>query len=131
MKNQTSFNKDIVQHAIDGLENIQPLSVYGCDLHHELFNTDYFIIGYYNCEKWLEDNEISVFEAIREVQEYEQLNFGTTYTDISSSEKLVNMYAYIQGEILLQQSEILRDNWDNKLNEDDIKNIIEELEELL
>lgn len=130
MKN-TSFNKDIVNHAIEGLQNISENSVYGCDLHHELFNTDYFIIGYYNCEKWLEENGISVWEAIREVQEYEKFNFGETYTDISSSEKLVNMYAYIQGEILLQQSEILRDNWDNKLNEDDLKNIIEELEELL
>ena len=130
MKN-TSFNTDIVNHAIEGLQSISEGSIYGCDLHHELFNTDYFIIGYYQCEQWLKDNKISIFEAIREVQEYEKMNFGEHYTDISSSEKLVNMYAYIQGELLLSQSETLSKNWDNKLDEDDIKNIIEELEELL
>ena len=130
MKN-TSFNTDIVNHAIQGLQSISENSVYGCDLHHELFNTDYFIIGYSNCEKWLKDNEISIFEAIREVQEYEKFNFGENYTDISSSEKLVNMYAYIQGELVLSQSETLQNRWDKRLDSDDISAIIEELEELL
>ena len=131
MKNQKSFNKDIVNHAIEILQDIAPNGVYGCELHHHLFNVDYFIIGYYNCEQWLKDNGISVFEAIREVQEYEKFNFGEPYTDISSSEKLVNMYAYIQGELLLNQSETLQKRWDKKLTENDIENIIEELEELL
>ena len=70
------------------------------DLHHELFNTDYYIIGTYQAEKWLGDY---TFDAIGEIQEYEQENFGEVFTDLSDPEKVVNMYAYIAGEQLIQE----------------------------
>ena len=127
MKN-TEFQQDIVQHAIDGMEFIQGGSIYGCDLHHILFNTDFFIIGYYEAEEWLKKN-VGIFEAIREVQDYERFNFGETYTDISSSEKLCNMYTYIEGERLLNESKTLQKRWDKKLTDEDIETIIKELEE--
>ena len=68
------------------------------EIHHDLFNTDYYIIGYYKAEKWLSNN---VFKAIEEIKEYEQDNFGEITTDLSSSESVVNMYVYIIGEYIL------------------------------
>ena len=68
------------------------------EIHHDLFNTDYYIIGYYKAEKWLANN---VFKVIEEIKEYEQDNFGQVTTDLTSSESVVNMYVYIVGEYIL------------------------------
>ena len=65
------------------------------ELHHELFNTNYYIIGTYKAKQWL-DNK--VFDVIEFIKEYEQDNFGECYTDLSDPEKVVNMYVYIIGE---------------------------------
>jgi hypothetical protein len=65
------------------------------DLHHQIFNTDYFIIGTYQAKQWLGD---MAFDVIDFIKEYEQSNFGEVFTDLSSPEKVVNMYAYILGE---------------------------------
>ena len=126
----TTHNTELVQYAIDGLSNISEDSVYGCDLHHELFNTDYFIIGYYPAEQWLIKHP-GIFAAIEEIKEYEQGNFGEVSTDMSSSEKVVNMYAYIKGEEILGDCATLRDNWDSRLTAEDIAAIREELEGML
>ena len=73
------------------------------DLHHNMFNTDYYIIGTYKAEQWLGGN---VFECIRTIQSYEQDNFGEMLTDVSDPEKIVNMYVYIIGEILLGKMDL-------------------------
>ena len=65
------------------------------DLHHEIFNTDYYIIGRYEATKWLGDQ---VFNVINIIKEYENDNFGEVNTDFSEVEKVVNMYVYIIGE---------------------------------
>ena len=65
------------------------------DLHHNAFNTDYYIIGTYKAKQWLGD---MTFDVINFIKEYEQNNFGEVYTDLSDPEKVVNMYAYIIGE---------------------------------
>tara|TARA_Y100000034_G_C6739581_1_gene328108 strand:- start:120 stop:452 length:333 start_codon:yes stop_codon:yes gene_type:complete len=74
------------------------------DIHFDLFNQDYYIIGYYKAEKWLKNN---VFQVIEFIKEYEQDNFGEVTTDLSSSESVVNMYVYIIGEQLLYQDNLL------------------------
>ena len=35
------------------------------DIHFDLFNTDYYIIGYYQAEKWLKNNVFQVIEFWR------------------------------------------------------------------
>jgi hypothetical protein len=65
------------------------------DLHHECFNTDYYIIGTYKATQWLSEQ---VFNVIEYIKEYENNNFGEVTTDFSSPEKIVNMYVYIIGE---------------------------------
>jgi hypothetical protein len=122
-------NKAIVQYAIDGMDNIGE-GQEASDLHHELFNTDYFIIGTHQAKQWLEKNP-GVFEAIEEIKTYEQDNFGEVTTDLSDPEKVVNMYAYIKGEEVLQDVPTLQKRWNKKLRDEDIDAIKSELKKLL
>jgi len=70
------------------------------DLHHEIFNTDYYIIGRFEATKWLGDQ---VFNVINIIKEYENDNFGEVNTDFSEVEKVVNMYVYIIGEEIVSE----------------------------
>ena len=118
---------ELKQHAIDYIKDNEP-TCYGCDLHSEIFNSDYYIIGRYQAEQWLVKH-IGVFNAIGEIKEYEESNFGEVNTDLSESEKVVNMIVYIAGEEILSNIESLRDNWNNRLDEEVCKLIIEDLEQ--
>lgn len=120
---------ELVQHAIDYLKDNQP-NCYGCDLHNEIFNSDYYIIGRYQAEQWLVKH-IGIFNAIDEIKEYEVNNFGEVNTDLSESEKVLNMLVYIIGEEVLNESSTLQDNWNSRLSDEDIEAIINELTELL
>ena len=102
------FKKDeVTQYA---LERIQELKDYDMEsynqlvedneLHNEIFNTDYYIIGTYEAKQWLSDK---VFDVIDYIKEYEEANFGEVTTDLSEPEKVVNMYVYIIGEEILYE----------------------------
>ena len=84
------------------------------DLHHEVFNTDYYIIGTYQAKQAL--TEYGVFEAIDTVQEYEDNAFGERYTDVSDPEQLANMLYYIVGDEIVQTLELFDcDNVDDAI----------------
>ena len=104
---------------------------YYCDLHHEVFNTSYYIIGTWKAKKALE--EYDVWEAIDKVQTYEKDNFGEVYTDLSDPKKVINMLFYIIGveviEEMLDESETWNENWNNLANEETNTKILEELGE--
>ena len=70
------------------------------DLHHEIFNSDYYIIGRYQAKEWLGTD---AFDCIYDIQEYENFHFGQVTTDLSCPEKVVNMYAYVIGEEILEE----------------------------
>ena len=91
---QEHFNDFIEDQAEEWLEKNKD------DLHHHAFNTDYFIIGYYKAEQWLGDR---IFDVIETIREYEDFHFGEVNTDFSSPEGVVNMYAYIVGEEIVQE----------------------------
>lgn len=114
---------------IEALEN--DYDGYYCDLHNEVFNTDYYIIGTYEAKKALE--EYGVFEAIKKVQEYEKDNFGEIYTDLGNPEAVVNMLYYIIGEEVLLEImdgvEPWLENWDNLANEETNEKILKEIKE--
>ena len=82
-------------------EALQGYSSHYSDLHNEVFNTDYYIIGTYQAKQFLES--YGVFDAIEEVQGYEQNNFGEVYTELHNPEKLANMLYYIIGEEVLSE----------------------------
>lgn len=100
---------EIKQHLIDSLNdfNIEDIKNYidqdnKSDLHHEIFNTDYYIIGTHKAKVWCSDE---VFNIINYIKDYEMLNFGSVTTNISNPERVVNMYVYIIGELLINDSE--------------------------
>ena len=121
------FNEDVMNHAIDGLNDCGEIE--SSELHNRLFNEDYFIVYHSEAEKFLASTDEGIFGAIERVREYEVSNFGEMNTEVNP-ESIANMYAYIEGEEILAESETLQGKWDETLTEDDIKQIIEELEAL-
>lgn len=87
----------IIQSIDDGVltdENID-------DWHHEAFNTNYYIIGYYKAEQWLQKHGLSAFKAIDICMTYEKDNFGECHKNYDNAESVVNMLTYIYGEELI------------------------------
>lgn len=101
-----------------------------CNLHHELFDTDYYIIGTYQAKEAL--REYDVFEALGKVQTYEKNNFGEIYTDLSDPEKLVNMLYYIIGEEVLYEMmdgiKAWNENWNNLATDETNAEILKAIE---
>ena len=93
------LKEDVKNYIIDQLNDDVGLNQHISDLHHYLLNEDYFIIGYYQAEQWLKKD--SIFNAIEIIKNYENDNFGQVSTDLSSSENVANMLAYILGEEIL------------------------------
>ena len=124
-----TLKEDVKNYIIQQLNDEVGLDNDVSDLHHYLLNEDYFIIGSYRAEQWLKKD--SIFNAIEKIKDYEQSNFGQVSTDLSSSENVANMLAYILGEEILFESDIYQQiQFDkNILEEDDIKNLIEDLKE--
>ena len=104
---------------------------YYCDLHNEVFNTNYYIVGAYEAKKALE--EYGVFDAIEKVQAYVKDTFGEVYTDLSDPEKLINMLYYIIGEEVMYEMmddiEVWRENWNNLADEETNAKILKAIEE--
>ena len=97
------LKEDVKEYIIQQLNDDVGLDQHISDLHHYLLNEDYFIIGYYQAEQWLKKD--SIFNAIETIKEYEQSNFGQVSTDLSSSENVANMLAYILGEEILFEND--------------------------
>ena len=97
------LKEDVKDYIIDQLASDVGLDQNINELHHYLLNQDYFIIGYYQAEQWLKKD--SIFNAIDKIKEYEQFNFGQVTTDLSSSENVANMLAYILGEEILYEND--------------------------
>ena len=118
MNNKQKIREDARAAIIEALEN--GYTGYYCDLHHEVFNTDYYIIGINEAKQAL--SEYDVWDALEKVWTYEKENFGETYTDLSNPEKLVNMLYYIIGEEVLYEMmdgvEVWEKNWNNLADEE-------------
>ena len=99
--NRQSFKYNEIKEYFEDFikENSNYLEEIGDDLHHECFNTDYYIIGRYQAKQWLGDQ---VFDVINIIKEYETEMFGEVTTDFSEPERVVNMYVYIVGEQIVQ-----------------------------
>ena len=107
------FAKDRIQEIHDyDADKVTPDNIY--DLHHEIFNTDYYIVGSYQAKQWLGSD---VFDIIDEIQEFEKHNFGCVTTDLSDPEKIVNMYVYLVGYEILE--DVVTEFLDNLDDDDD------------
>lgn len=128
-KKHNEMKEEAIEAIIEALED--GYSGYYCDLHNEVFNTDYYIIGTYEAKEAL--REYDVFEAIELVQEYEKEQFGGVYTDLSNPEKLINMVYYIIGDAIIgdmYEIEAFNDNWNNVADEETNAIILEAMKEM-
>ena len=120
---------EAIEAIMEALED--GYSGYYCDLHNEVFNTDYYIIGTEMAKDAL--REYDVFDAIELVQEYEKFNFGEVYTELSNPEKLINMVYYIiGGEVIGEMNEIeeFSDNWNNLSDDETNEKILEAMKKM-
>ena len=94
--------KEIRSHFTDFIHdenNQEYVKDHNEDLHHQIFNIDYYLIGREKAREWLGDQ---AFNVINIIKEYENDNFGKVTTDFSEPEKVVNMYTFIIGEQIVQ-----------------------------
>ena len=124
-----STKQEIASQVIDAINDGRLLDMRTSEIHNEVFNTDYFIIGRYQAEQWLIANG-GIFNAIDVIKEYEESNFGEVTTDLSESEKVCNMLVYILGEEVLNDCKTISENWDEELTEELQKELLEELENI-
>lgn len=126
------MEKDALNDIIDMLEKNRYAGWY-TDLHHEVFNTVYYVEDNETAKEILGDN---VYDAIGRIYEYEKDNFGEIYTNFSQPMKICNMLYYIIGEELMWSMGIFEepfmDDWNIEADEKTNKKIIarcrEELE---
>ena len=104
---------------------------YYCDLHNELFNTDYYYT--YPGEAIKAFNKISVFDAIGVIVKYEKDNFGDVNTDFTSPCEVANMLYYIVGEEVLydlfDECELWDEVRDDEATEETNKALVQWLKE--
>ena len=130
--NHESKREELKKDAIFDIINClgDGYSGYYSELHNEVFNTDYYVIGYRNAVDMLE--EYGVFDAIEEVMEYEKYNFGEVYTEVWDPEKLANMLYYVIGaEVISEMYDIpvFNDMWNDEATDEANAEIINALRE--
>ena len=90
MKN--TIKVELKEYILEGIKDLnldnltsKPGRLDANELHQSLFNEDYYIIGYFNAQQWLDKHFIDTFEALEDIKEYEEFNFGQAkhYTDVS------------------------------------------------
>ncbi len=113
LRDYKTVKTELVKHIIDCINDRVIDDTNKDDWHHICFNEDYYIIGYYNCSKWLKKHEIDAFDGISICQEYEENYFGELIKKYENSEVTVNMLVYVFGEELL--------NYLDAKNIDDLK----------
>lgn len=128
MSNQQDVINEIIQHGINRLERVNEGSEVS-EIHYTLYNEDYFIIGTYAAEQFLETS--GVFRAIKKIQAYEQENFGQVTTDLGNPEHIANMLSYIIGEEVLQECECVAEHWNQAVTPELLETLKVEMEDKL
>ena len=88
--------QEIAEYA--GAEDFKDMCT--SELHHQIFNTNYYIVGRYQAKQWM---GADAFDFIGDIQEWENMNFGEVHTDLSEPEHVVNMWTYIQGYEIIDE----------------------------
>jgi len=95
-----SIKEELSAHIIDLINDNVLTNENKDEWHFYAFNEEYYITYHSKALEWLKRHDITAFEAIEIVREYEMEHFGEMNTDIDP-ESIVNMLAYIYGEELL------------------------------
>lgn len=119
--------EDILHELEDGYDG------HLCDLHHEVFSTEYYIIGTNQAKQAL--TQYGVFEALEEIQEYEDFHFGKVLTDLSDPERVANMLYCLKGyeamDAIQENNDKFDEDWNNELDEETRQSLIDTIKQLL
>ena len=122
---ENNLIKNVIATCWNIAEEVAEGEVYGCDLHHELFNSDHYTTWIPQTEA--DTDDLGVWDCIKLVHTYEKRHFGEVSTEMSAF-KVANMVNYILGEHLLFKSSYLQNEaWDEYLTADDLAIIQKEL----
>ena len=92
---------EIKETLLDNLDGYEGINGYTFeDVFNDLFNSDYYIIGYREAADALE--EYGIFNALEEVQQFDVESFGHWDTDYTDPEKVANMLEYIHASKYMQ-----------------------------
>lgn len=98
-----TIEKELAYHVLDRISDGVIIDDNQDEWHHNCFNEDYYLIGYFHCTEWLKLHNIDAFEAIFICRQYE-IDNGNEPQVYNNSETAVNMLAYIFGEIFLNEA---------------------------
>ena len=88
MKN--SIRTELLEHINESLSD-------GLKTHDEMFNEDYYIIGYYQSSQWLEEHGLGELEAVNICKDFEREIYGDVWTEFDNTEQLVYNLVFWYG----------------------------------
>ena len=106
MQDLQNQKKAILEYAIDQLDSEVGLDAYIEDLHHYLFNQDYFIIGTYKASKFIGEDLGDILRVCIDFEKDMGIFDESFYMTILEPEKVVNKLAYVIGYEILNNSKI-------------------------
>ncbi|CCI81620.1 hypothetical protein [Lactobacillus hominis] len=120
---------ETIKNNLDGRTGIYNYTFQ--DVLDDVFNIDEYIIGYEEAEQALQ--EYGVFDALKEVQQFDLENYGKWVTDYADSEKVANTLAYILANRVFDTCLINAPgflNFDSELTPQNVKYFKEALNEM-
>ena len=106
MQELQNQKKAILEYAIEQLDSEVGLDAYIEDLHHYLFNQDYFIIGTYKASKFIGEDLGDILRVCIDFEKDMGIFDESFYMTIHEPEKVVNKLAYVIGYEILNNSKI-------------------------
>ena len=106
MQELQNQKKAILGYAIDQLDSQVGLDAYIEDLHHYMFNMDYFIIGTYKASKFIGEDLGDILRVCIDFEKDMGIFDESFYMTILEPEKVVNKLAYVIGYEILNNSKI-------------------------
>lgn len=109
---------ELLEHMLATAEECADIE----ELHFHAFNESMYIIGHYQCEVWLNEHDVTAFDAIEKIIEWENEIFGevTLKPEDINPERVTNLYVYVLGEELC-----------NEVADDDRTLVIERITDLI
>ena len=106
MQELQNQKKAILEYAIEQLDSEVGLDAYIEDLHHYLFNQDYFIIGTYKASKFIGEDLGDILRVCIDFEKDMGIFDESFYMTILEPETIVNKLAYCIGYEILNNSRI-------------------------
>lgn len=132
MTNEYFTEEEILETIKNNVGEYEGISDYSLeDFFNDLFNTGDYIIGYQTAEDALK--EYGIFEALKEVQNWDNETFGNLKFDYANPEAVANALEYIHAyrvfDSIITNAPAAID-WDSDLSSENVKAFKEALNEL-